>query len=93
MFDYRAFSLSPHDNLIIRVGTKDGWTALALAASAGREGVVKALSAQKDVNPYKVDADGRTPLSWAAENGNEGIVKMLPEREGVGPSQVNTSYH
>ncbi|KAL2692524.1 hypothetical protein Neosp_002934 [[Neocosmospora] mangrovei] len=56
---------------------------LSLAASGGKEAVVKELLALPNINADSVNEENRTPLSLAAEAGHEHIVDLLLNRREV----------
>jgi ankyrin repeat protein len=61
-----------------------GRTALLMAATTGREDVVKLLL-DSGANPSTKDQLGNTPLRWARRRGDSGIVKLLERAAGKEP--------
>ena len=59
--------------------SKDGKTALLLAASAGQKDVVKLLI-EKCAKLEAKDSEGGTALLWAASEGHKDVVELLIER-------------
>jgi len=67
-----------------------GRTALSLASSSGREGMVRLLLTRDDVNPNKPDNNGRTALWWASYFGNEGVLRLLLARGDINPDRSDS---
>jgi len=67
-----------------------GQTALILASSSGREGVVRLLLTRGDVIPDKPDNNGRTALWWASYFENEEVLKLLLARDDVNPDKSDS---
>ncbi|OCK72965.1 ankyrin, partial [Lepidopterella palustris CBS 459.81] len=57
--------------------------ALLKAAENGREGIVKLLVEQDDVDINSKDGVGKTPLSWAAKKGRTEVVRLLLTESGI----------
>jgi len=72
----RAFSAEFYVNL-----TKDGWSALALAARAGDVAIVEALL-DAGADPAATNATGKTALDIAQLNKREAVVTLLTSRLG-----------
>jgi hypothetical protein len=63
----------------VDAATKDGRTALMLAAGSGHEAVAAHLL-EKGVSVDAADQDGDTALIWAAMNGHAAVAKLLLEK-------------
>jgi len=76
------------------VDTWYGWTPLSIAASRGREGVVKMLLEREEVNPDHVDRKyGSAPLWWAAMGGPlEVLVRCRKCRLNVKENTIMSDY-
>jgi ankyrin repeat protein len=57
--------------------SKNGLTALALAAKAREMDVVKLLLERDDVDVYTRDNQGKTNMDLAVQDGHKDIVKLL----------------
>ncbi|KAI0858119.1 ankyrin repeat-containing domain protein [Xylaria cubensis] len=69
---------------------KFGLTPLSIAASQGREAMVRLLLSNNRVDPNSKDlTHGNTPLSVAAMEGHELIVKLLLAKKGISLASRN----
>jgi ankyrin repeat protein len=62
--------------LLEKVRAGDGFTALAIAAVAGRPGLIKLLL-ERGADPSPVSIDELEPLAYAALKGHDDVVKIL----------------
>ncbi|PWW74682.1 ankyrin [Tuber magnatum] len=70
---------------------EDGWTALALAAAAGKEKVIRMLLERDDVNVNARAGEGLTPLTAAIRAGKVDIVKIFLDHPRIDVSIPNVN--